>query len=117
MAMVFCRGCAKRIHESAPTCPMCGAPQLLSAPAQPVKTGSSWLAIVSLVLGVIGTLALFDESEWDRDTVTGLGLFSIAGLICGVASLSQKKPGERMAIAGVVLSSITLLVFIGLLVG
>ncbi len=60
---------------------------------------------------------LFDESEWDRDTVTGLGLFSIAGLISGVTSLSQKKPGERMAIAGVVLSSITLLVFIGLLVG
>lgn len=27
MAMVFCRGCAKEIHESAPTCPTCGAPQ------------------------------------------------------------------------------------------
>ncbi len=26
--MVFCRGCGKEIHESAPTCPACGAPQV-----------------------------------------------------------------------------------------
>ena len=25
MAMVFCRGCGKEIHDSAPTCPTCGA--------------------------------------------------------------------------------------------
>lgn len=25
--MVFCRGCGKEIHETAPTCPHCGAPQ------------------------------------------------------------------------------------------
>ena len=28
MAMIFCRGCGKEIHESAPACPHCGAPQL-----------------------------------------------------------------------------------------
>lgn len=27
MGMVFCRGCAKEIHETALTCPNCGAPQ------------------------------------------------------------------------------------------
>ncbi len=27
MAMVFCRGCGKEIHESAMACPNCGAPQ------------------------------------------------------------------------------------------
>lgn len=27
--MVFCRGCGKEIHESAPSCPHCGAPQHL----------------------------------------------------------------------------------------
>ena len=27
MAMVFCRGCGKEIHETASTCPQCGAPQ------------------------------------------------------------------------------------------
>lgn len=32
MSMVFCRGCGKEIHESAPTCPHCGAPQSNSSP-------------------------------------------------------------------------------------
>ena len=27
MSMVFCRGCGKEIHETAVTCPSCGAPQ------------------------------------------------------------------------------------------
>lgn len=27
MAMVFCRSCAKQLHDSAPTCVQCGAPQ------------------------------------------------------------------------------------------
>lgn len=27
MSMVFCVGCGKEIHETAPTCPGCGAPQ------------------------------------------------------------------------------------------
>ena len=27
MSMIFCRGCGKEIHESAPACPHCGAPQ------------------------------------------------------------------------------------------
>ncbi|MYN17014.1 NINE protein [Rugamonas sp. FT107W] len=31
MGMVFCRGCGKEIHETAPTCPHCGAPQHASA--------------------------------------------------------------------------------------
>jgi len=28
MAMVHCRGCGQQIHETAPTCPHCGAPQI-----------------------------------------------------------------------------------------
>lgn len=30
MAMVFCRGCGKEIHESAKNCPHCGASQIAS---------------------------------------------------------------------------------------
>jgi hypothetical protein len=33
MAMVFCRGCGKQIHETAPTCPACGAPQAVAVTA------------------------------------------------------------------------------------
>ena len=28
MSMVHCRGCGQQIHETAPTCPHCGAPQI-----------------------------------------------------------------------------------------
>jgi hypothetical protein len=38
--MVFCRGCGKKIHETAPTCPSCGAPQSAPKP-QPSTTGAS----------------------------------------------------------------------------
>lgn len=33
MSMVFCRGCGKQIHETAPACPTCGAPQSVTAVA------------------------------------------------------------------------------------
>ena len=35
MSMVFCRGCGKEIHETAVTCPLCGAPQ--NTPTAPEK--------------------------------------------------------------------------------
>jgi uncharacterized membrane protein YvbJ len=41
MGMVFCRGCGKEIHESAPMCPHCGAPQG-NSPSQVKLSYSSW---------------------------------------------------------------------------
>lgn len=32
---VHCRGCGEKIHESAPTCPKCGAPQGLATAVSP----------------------------------------------------------------------------------
>lgn len=40
MSMVFCRGCAKEIHETAQVCPGCGAPQGIPKP-QAMPTGGS----------------------------------------------------------------------------
>jgi Tfp pilus assembly protein PilE len=37
MAMVFCRGCGKEIHDSAPMCPHCGAPQQVGKAANSPK--------------------------------------------------------------------------------
>jgi len=43
--MVFCRGCGKEIHSTAPTCPTCGAPQAvpptLHTYAQPLSTNEN----------------------------------------------------------------------------
>lgn len=38
MAMVFCRGCGKEIHETAPMCPHCGAPQVAVSSALKSQT-------------------------------------------------------------------------------
>ncbi|MFW9081575.1 DUF4190 domain-containing protein [Pseudomonas sp. P2757] len=112
MAMVYCRACAKELHETAPTCPQCGAGQQANVPHQ--QAGSPWLAIVSLVLGILCVLSLFDDSEWDSDTLAGLSVFAVAGLVCGILSINKRLPGHNLAIAGVVLSGIAALVFIGL---
>ncbi|MBS7418078.1 DUF4190 domain-containing protein [Pseudomonas syringae] len=116
MAMVFCRGCAKEIHETALNCPQCGASQVSATPAKQLQqTGSPWMAIFSLVLGILCSLALFDDGEWDLDTVVGLGMCSIAGLVLGVISINKKLPGNGIAIAGTVLSAVSLLIFFGLI--
>ena len=56
MAMVFCRGCAKEIHESAPTCPNCGAtPAVSRQDAIPDGVrGWSWGAFVLTWIWAIG---------------------------------------------------------------
>ena len=117
MAMVFCRSCAKEIHETAPACPQCGASQHPATPTtQQVGSGSPWMAITSLVLGIICVLAMFDDSDWDNDTIVGLGMFSGIGLIFGIINITQKKSGHNMAIAGVILSAISLLTSVSLFV-
>ena len=115
MAMVFCRGCAKEIHETATMCPQCGASQnTIAATGQQSGTGSPWMAIVSLVFGIICILSMLDDSEWDTDTIMGLGFFSVIGLVFGIVSVNKKKPGNGMAIAGIILSAISLLIFFGM---
>jgi hypothetical protein len=60
-AFVYCRGCAHQIHESAPVCPKCGAPQFGAAagstpkstpvPATPTADTlpQKWITIFSLI--------------------------------------------------------------------
>ena len=105
MAMVYCRACAKELHETALTCPQCGASQQLLVPQTHAEV--PWLAIVSMILGIISALTLFDDSEWDAETILGVGVFSIVGLACGVICVNQKQPGRNLAIAGIILSGLT----------
>lgn len=117
MAMVFCRGCAKEIHETAPACPQCGASQhAVTSTNQQVGSGLPLMSITSLVLGIICVLAMFDDSEWDNNTIVGLGMFSVVGLIFGIINITQKKSGHNMAIAGVILSVISLLISVSLFI-
>ncbi len=53
MSMVFCRGCGKEIHETAPSCPHCGAPQKISNESTSDKP---WLpvALICFFVGFLG---------------------------------------------------------------
>lgn len=113
--MIFCRHCGKAIHELAPSCPQCGGvqPPSASSTALPHEGGSLWMAITSLVLGIVFMLVQLDDSVLDKETLIGMGLFICAGLVLGVISLAGNKAGKGLAIAGVVLSSLALLVLLG----
>lgn len=55
--MVFCRGCAKQIHESAPICPHCGAPQGLPSSRNIVTlifVGIGWTLVFWLTFLFLG---------------------------------------------------------------
>lgn len=57
MAMVFCRACAKELHDSAPTCVQCGAPQTPAAKQAAVPDGVrgwSWGAFLLNWIWAIG---------------------------------------------------------------
>ena len=49
MAMVFCRGCGKEIHETASACPHCGAKQRVEG-----EKSKTTAALFALLLGGFG---------------------------------------------------------------
>ncbi|MDF0734187.1 DUF4190 domain-containing protein [Pseudomonas entomophila] len=114
--MVFCRGCAKQLHETALTCPQCGAPpQLTSAlPAQTTSGESPWTAVTSLIFSILSILPLVGEGPWDQETMLGLSAFALTGLILGIVSINQKKTGNSMGVAGIVISTVSLISLITL---
>lgn len=56
MGMVFCRGCGKEIHETAPACPHCGAPQHVASASTGPRSDKDYLVTVLLCffLGTFG---------------------------------------------------------------
>jgi len=57
--MVFCRGCGKEIHVTAPTCPGCGAPQSVKGGKSKVIT-----AVLSFFLGAFGIHRFYLGQWW-----------------------------------------------------
>ncbi len=108
--MIFCTGCGKELHETAPMCPHCGKPQKAGAMVHPtnadLKAGPLWAAITSLVLGVLCVLAQVSDSSTDSDTTAGCAIFAIVGLVLGIVSLNISKRGKGMDIAGIVMAVI-----------
>lgn len=111
--MVFCRGCGKQLHETALTCPGCGAPQTSSNQAQDGSDGPLWRPIITLVIGILAVCPFADGSNLNHDTTVGVAMFGVGDLIFGGWTLSQQKHGRWLAIGGVALSVIALLALLG----
>ncbi len=111
--MVFCRGCGKEIHETAVSCPHCGAVQRIAAKVPENQSGTLWLPVPALILGVIVVLALFDESSWAKDTYLGIITCIVSAITLGGFGISTQERGRGMSIAGIVLGVIGLLGVIG----
>ncbi len=54
--MVFCRGCGKEIHETAPSCPHCGAPQQVAGASTGPRSEKDYIIAILLCffLGTFG---------------------------------------------------------------
>lgn len=110
MPMVFCRGCGKEIHNSAPLCPHCGAPQTHIASN---TNGPLWLAIVSIVLAVLAASCAVQVDSFDRDQLVGGSAIALVALAAGAINLQQKKPGKGISVTAIVLAAVSFLILIG----
>lgn len=73
------------------------------------KKGHIGFPITSMVLGIIVIRALLEPSQLDKETILGILSISITSLILGIASIINQTRGRKMAITGIVLSSLGVL--------
>ena len=110
MPMVFCRGCGKEIHDTAPLCPHCGAPELQTPQS---AEGTPWLAITSVVLALFAAICAVQVNQFDHDQIVGGLAISIVALVAGAINLQQKKPGKGISITAVIVAAVSFLILIG----
>ena len=90
MAMVHCRGCGQQIHETAPTCPHCGAPQGLAG------SGSSDAAVPDGVKGWSWGAFLLNWI-WAIFNGTWIGLLALVPFIGFVMAIVLGIKGREWA--------------------
>lgn len=109
MGMVFCRGCGKEIHETAPTCPHCGAPQAIPSTVNSTRSVGKligwavvwmlvfWVGSLLLAGMIAGVLNPHDASAAGGRAGEALsGLFLIISLCLSVwLTIIGKLPGTR----------------------
>ncbi|MDR3481015.1 MAG: hypothetical protein P4L91_09905 [Burkholderiaceae bacterium] len=121
MGMVYCRGCGKQIHETAPTCPECGAPQhIVQHYSQTSGNAQSYDADANLVRQIADYERI---SGWLWIVLGVIQVISIVGVLAGVWNIYAGW--TRLRIAPAILArkagvpqafeSVTGLVIIGIL--
>ena len=115
--MTFCIGCGHQIHETAISCPQCGAVNQAGVAAQrraaTASDGTLWLPVPALVCGLLAALTLFSPDPWTQDEALGVCLFAAIAIVLGGVGLARQKRGHGMSIAGIALGAIGLLGALG----
>ncbi len=111
--MIFCRNCGGSLHETAVSCPHCGAVTNSTLAKPPVNKVSLGLSIVGIVLGALAFAGLLGTDVWDKDTLVGAAFVFTLGLSFGVFNVSRPHTRDGLAIAAVIGCSIGLLTVLG----
>lgn len=115
MGMVFCRGCGKQIHDTAPLCPQCGATQANTNVSHSDREHPGWMAIVAIVVAAFALLASFGlVDEATKEKLLGTAIFASGAIMLSVINLHQKRPGKTIALVSLILASFVLLICIGI---
>ena len=109
MGMVFCRGCGKEIHETAPACPHCGAPQAVPAAADGKRSigkligwGLVWtfvfwtgsLFIAGMIVGALNPDDAYAAGGRAGETLGGV-FFLLAVGVSVALTVAGKLPGTK----------------------
>lgn len=110
--MIACFGCGNSVHESATSCPACGAVQKKIAD----NTETILIPAVALGFSTISIFAFSDDVLNDTETILVFTSAAIIGLLLGVACIANQKKGKRLAVSAIVVSVgiLTGLVFMAL---
>ncbi|MDT8070086.1 MAG: TM2 domain-containing protein [Terriglobia bacterium] len=106
-SMVYCTACGKQIHESAATCPGCGAPQQVrTAPAMvavatpPTDKRILPAFLLCFFLGVFGAHRFYVGKIGSAIamilTIGGLGIWALIDLIMIVTGSFKDENGVRI---------------------
>lgn len=96
--MVFCRGCGKEIHETAVTCPNCGAPQAKSSINSDKKILPAFL--LCLFFGYFGFHRFYAGKAGTGIlmifTFGGLGIWFLIDLIMIIVGAFTDSSGKKL---------------------
>lgn len=111
--MIYCRNCGGILHESAVSCPHCGAVTNPTPAKPPVNKVSLGLSIIGIALGTLGLAGLLGTDVWGKDTLVGAAFVFTLGLAFGVFNVSRPHTRDGLAIAAVIVCAIGLLAVLG----
>jgi TM2 domain-containing membrane protein YozV len=100
--MVFCRGCGKEIHDSAPVCPGCGAVQIQQQ-GRPASASDKRILpafLLCFFFGIFGAHRFYagkiGTAVAQLLTIGGLGVWTLVDLILLVCGAFTDGAGNRM---------------------